>query len=422
MPNGEVEQMGIDAVALPFMAVVLPEINSQQCLNGRHKASNCVRCVHSCPVAAIQLSADHLPVLGEDSCVRCGACVTTCPTDVFQSTHKLESKLLQTVAQLPNAPIALVCALHPSPSQTIAPGSLVVQHQRCLAALDPADLLALSNGGQRQVWLDDAPCANCPIGQVRQTIEASVTTCEKLGAAHNLEPAVRLVSQLPEETSVPPKLRTLIDGSQPKVSRRGLFRFLQAHQNQKPSFQPVVPSPSTSNKRQRLPQTIPASRSRLLAEIERLPQPVGKDLLAHDIPFATVSIAPEQCSGCSRCALLCPTGAIYIEKEANCFELNFQATLCIDCAICVAACPEDAVTLVEELSSNDLHTTSPHLLVHGTLRRCTSCGVPTLSHPQDGNQPRCHTCRQGAGIVTAQKDEAGLMVDLIMRSASFTQA
>jgi len=41
-------------------------------------------CVQVCPVDAIAMDADHLPVIDEEICIGCGACARVCPRQVIE--------------------------------------------------------------------------------------------------------------------------------------------------------------------------------------------------------------------------------------------------------------------------------------------------------------------------------------------------
>ena len=168
----------MDGASFPFRGAVVVQ-QTERCLNARHRAAGCNRCVTLCPVAALTL-VDGKPVLDEEQCVKCGLCLHGCPTEVFTQANAAESQLIRTVEQLPRQPVALVCALHPTPQHTTTPVTTTVQHRRCLAALSLAQLLALSEDGERAVWLDDTPCRDCPIGQAQSHLQQTTATANTL--------------------------------------------------------------------------------------------------------------------------------------------------------------------------------------------------------------------------------------------------
>ncbi len=136
------------------------ELLPETCLNGRFRPRQCARCVAACPVDAIAV-AGAAPVVDAGRCIRCGICLHSCPTGVFSQRHAPENPLLFAAAQLGTAPLAVACPLHPAPGRAPAACAAVLVHGRCLAALAPDQLLALSDGGRRTVYLDDSPCAAC---------------------------------------------------------------------------------------------------------------------------------------------------------------------------------------------------------------------------------------------------------------------
>ena len=48
----------------------------------------------------------------------------------------------------------------------------------------------------------------------------------------------------------------------------------------------------------------------------------------------------EKCNGCTACAKICPTGAVYGEKKKSHW---IDADICIDCGVCGKLCPAGAI-------------------------------------------------------------------------------
>lgn len=390
-----------------------PSVRSWLCLNTRHQRAGCTRCVDACPTDAIVLDAQR-PALQMDRCVHCGACVPVCPTDVFTQPNPAETTLALSLAQLPaSAPLELICPQHPATGETPAPVAATVRQRRCLAALSAEHLLELSGNGARSLWLDDSICQNCPIGQLQATIARSVATASGLLAACGLLQALALHSTDTDRLLAEPVQRPVLDGMQPKLSRRGFFgalrqmaqdRIEQAQQEEPaPMLRPAAPVD------QRLPQQLPESRKRLLARLAQLSLAdkdaaamAGRAISLEKLPFARVEVDKEACAGCGLCVRFCPTGALHFSGDAlglrrpgdapQPFALSFRASLCIDCGLCVTACPEDAIAFRDELSVSALLAAEWDLLVEGELVACGECGAPTAARPDD--KPRCHVCRQ----------------------------
>lgn len=409
----------------------LPTVRGALCLNTRHRGANCTRCADTCPVDALPL-VQGLPHLVDEACVACGACLAACPTDAITQTRPPEPTLLQTLDNLPPVPLLLACPLAPAEDGVTAPVAAVVRHARCLAGLDVGHLLAATGGGQRTIWLDDRPCATCPIGRLHQTIHATAQAADTLLQGFGHPPRIFLYSAHPEAHLPAPHPRPVLDGMQPRLSRRDLFRSLgrmardrvsQALDEAPPMVLPGAPV------EMRLPKRLPESRRRLLQELARAaqahPPEMWTDWLpAHAIPFADIQVDPALCSGCGLCARFCPTEALVFLSDSPLalnrndppqpFQLAFRAGLCLDCNICQAACPEDAVAKGDWLAPGDLLDEEWSLLVEGSLVACEVCGAATAPRPGDPG-PRCYACRGGAGVVRPLHDGAGLLDDLRRR-------
>lgn len=56
-----------------------------------------------------------------------------------------------------------------------------------------------------------------------------------------------------------------------------------------------------------------------------------------------ISLDRDRCVDCGACTSVCPTGALYLDR--NTFEVKLKPDQCIACGECVKACPRRAITL-----------------------------------------------------------------------------
>ncbi|RME58361.1 MAG: 4Fe-4S dicluster domain-containing protein, partial [Caldilineae bacterium] len=286
-----------------------PQVRAESCLNARHRHADCTRCVDACAPAAIALE-DRLPELDPDLCVHCGACVATCPTDVFSQLSPPEKTLALTFEQLPGAaPLELICSLVEPAKTTHAPVAARVQHRRCLAALTPEQLLTLSGDGARPLWLDDSACAACPLHPAHAVIRASVATVNGLLAAVGRTPSLALHTEDADRLLDEPIQRPVLDGMRPQVSRRGFFgalrKMAEDRVEQALEEEPAPMLRAAAPVDQRLPRQLPPSRKRLLDRLARLASfeeaaeaPLDREVPLAGLPFAAVHVDPAACSGC----------------------------------------------------------------------------------------------------------------------------
>lgn len=403
------------------------EIRAARCLNARHAAAGCRRCVDACPTAAVVVHA-LVPVVEPDRCVDCGACASVCPTDAVALSDLAERRFVDSVNSTVVDRVTVRCGF--APESPVGVDGVVVQHGRCLAALAPDRILALVAGG-RTMTLDLSSCESCRIGTSADVvIDTARAVNVWLGVATASDRAavdVRLEAGAPS-AAPPTVVGTVIDSRRPRLSRRGWFsaarrraatvveRAVQAD----PAPMRLTHGPASM----RLPRELPSSRRRLLDSVDAVV--IGSSGARRDrtVDIASVAVAEVQvdsgrCSACGLCATYCPTGALEFVLsscgDGGTFELSFQAAQCIDCGICAAACPEFAVRFGTRIDEERLLARSWSPVASGILTRCADCGLPT-AHRADDDAPRCFSCRLGSGPVSALRDEAGLMRDLLART------
>jgi len=382
-----------------------PQVEPKTCLNNRHRDAGCQRCVDACPTTALSLSEVTGPtagttdviVLDMEQCVGCGLCLRLCPTNVFQQRSSPEIKLLDAFHNLrPSEPVELTCPQNEQPHLSRVPNSTVVRAPRCLSALSVPLLLAL----QKRVstlWLNDAVCESCPIGQTQPYIADSAIAANMVLAAFGQPSTLRTYTGNNGALGLPAE-RPLLSGEEPVYSRRDFFGSLGRLTRQaavavlSESLTPPEPAgPRPVD--QRLPHKLPENRRQLLSALRVLGTPAETQIDLRQISAATVSVDGDKCSACGLCARFCPTGALEFLSDETHFVINFLPAACVDCGICDLICPDDAVSFAYEDSIAPMIKTEPGHLVAGNLVPCARCTQPVAGTDESDAPVYCYVCR-----------------------------
>jgi len=345
-------------------------LDAARCLNRRHKARACAEC-QACPTDAI-VFADGVPTaLDETKCVTCGLCASVCPSGAF-ATHPHDAALLDAVAAYPIVELACKRA-----TETRAPNVERVMTVACLARLNHDVLVALGAEHAR-AWLNDVPCAECPIGaRAYPRIVALVNAARRTLSAWQRDMALALYTLTEAELGTP---RALTQSAPTELSRRELFSFLRGNLGRAAGMVVaatlnVAPSQAPSTPAfERAQATLGVPPANLTGE-----------------RFATIRV-DEACTACGLCAKQCPTRAIEFRADAGYFVLDFHAHQCLGtaCRICELYCLPRVLTIEPGVASQVWHAREPIHLRTGQLALCTKCQT---AFALVADESLCPTCR-----------------------------
>ncbi len=380
------------------------KLDVSRCLNFHIKSTVCAACVEVCPVEALTFTGDvNAPIaLNDEICTRCGACVSACPTGAFDQPRldEEQSNVTRTLRNLQGAPVELTCPQHPGEDESRAPVEAVVDVGRCLSSLTVSRLLSWVKQLEKDIWLNDRMCSDCPIGEVSAHISVLADYANRFLETWGRKERIHLTSELDE--SIAPKKADFYDGQQPALSRRDFFSALgrMALKTASVLIEESLPVPLSGADKE-----VPEERMRLRAVLDSFGEPAHEQMDVSYMPFANVVVS-ELCSGCDICTRICPTDALTykLDESGEYFLLNFLDADCVGCNRCAIVCPEQAIQLEKMVESRRLVDPEPRPVMTGKLVPCSVCGRPTRKRPFD-EEPVCYICRAQSKSKVDWKEE-----------------
>jgi NAD-dependent dihydropyrimidine dehydrogenase PreA subunit len=351
------------------------QVNPARCLNARHKARQCEKCL-ACPTDAISLISGARVELDARRCVECGLCASVCPAHAFTPNGSSDDAILDAVAEYSNIEFACKRAV-----ETRVPNAERVMTLACLARLS-SDLLIAAAAEHANVWLNDSLCAECPLGKrAHPQIVALIDAAKHLLAAWNRE---QIIKPYTDAELASPRRLTRARASGAEMSRREMFSFFRDHVGRAAG---MVVAASLGRARVAKPQAAAETQS-----LERALMKLGKPLSEYiaDTRFATIEVAAS-CTACRVCAILCPTRAIEYRETEGYFVLAFHARACLgaECGLCQIACQANALKLTPGAARDALESREEHILRAGALTICGKCQTPFATEPGEINCPMC---------------------------------
>ncbi len=364
-----------------------------RCVAVRNRNSTCRKCVDVCIADAIEVGNNELKV-SNGACVACGSCVAVCPTGALIALDPMAEDLAVDIAGAVRAAgegrAVFACARMAARNVGDPDKYAAVP---CLGRMVEEDILDLAAHGASEVILVDGTCKTCKYRATGPAIDTTVATARALLDAQGCAMPITRTSEFPPD----------ILGDTMKArgaARRGFFTSAtsmakdvamtaaekaiadalnQRQQNKMATLRERLGVGKTG----RLPQFEPERNYRLLDAMDALGQPV--EPVIDTRRFGSVSIDPEECTGCGMCVMFCPTGALrYAEQEeekpaaspkpvlaslakeeeddTGFRAVEFSAADCTQCRLCADACLQGCIAVSSVVETAELFDFEPRPL------------------------------------------------------------
>ena len=340
-----------------------------RCVAVRNRNASCRKCVHACPVGAIDVTANEL-TLSASTCIACGACAAACPTEALVPVAPTDGDLLrdaQSTADRNGGTAVIACAR--IASKRIADPQRFAEVP-CLSRVDEALVVQLVAGGASSVLLVDGNCATCKHRVCVPAMEAAVLHADSLLEAHGSDVRVQRRTGFPDDMAA-----ESTDGLY-GATRRGFFSqaagaaketaLSAAKAKLESELGYKVDEPSIGARLRvtadgTLPQLSMARHEAAINALYALGQPDGCDLKTR--LFGTVDIDVGKCNACGMCAVFCPTGALSrdpADKPSDKLRyFEFSAADCVQCGLCADVCWKGALKLSATVPADELYDFEP---------------------------------------------------------------
>ena len=383
-------------------------LHEERCLMERDLHASCTRCANVCPVDAVVVGMERGeavapaanygsvtkdgpagPRIDDEACVRCGRCVTACPTGALLAVAPLDDDtLLDAAARAGAAAGAQVeasagedegvradadggaAAVARAAEASAVAGFACEQAVRagridaertvtlpCLAWVDEALIVHMACAGAQRIALLTAPCAACEhaaavadlpsvVHEAQRILDTWGFACE----AYTVDTMEDVAASEDEEAAG-------------EVSRRGLFAQARSALVDAATDAAAAQVEALAGKRaaDAPPPEPDRRRWQLLDDLHAAGLPADDATVPRTLA-PRVDIDVERCSGCALCAEFCPTQALRKVGKVRGGRtlLEFDAALCRDCATCTDTCRYEAVSRSETLTVRELFALDPH--------------------------------------------------------------
>jgi len=275
----------------------------------------------------------------------CGACVTLCPTDVFEAKNPSDEEIIcfSENKKKENAREIVFACEH---IQSKEPHFREVP---CLARMDFSLLLSCFTHTSASVKLIHGHCEKCHGNALKKVFEKSITDVKHIHPNVQIE----LLSLDEYVTKKDEKIEGIT--KEGHLRRRMLFSLLGKKPASSESEILTVQYPLVFKDN--------LYKQHSFKKHDRLRRFIGlmqDQLSATSMIGAKPTIDPLCCKECSICTKVCPTGALGM-NEVKEFGIDYTASECIACHMCADVCFAKAISFVPK-TMDDMFKNEPTVL------------------------------------------------------------
>lgn len=333
------------------------EVDSTRCLHSRYKNSSCTKCVDVCPEDAISLKKEF--AFSISHCQECMNCISVCPTGVFW-----DRKTVQRYESITKRPTVMFSCNKQGNSREHVLFS-------CLKHLKPTHLLyGLVHSEEVNILLDEAECRSCSSYQtgVVEYVKELIEEVNRISIIENRDVILQGKENLDRSS-----------GSMEVMTRKQLFEMLK-NRTVSSTIEPLIPNVVRKDGKGKLTLH---HEERLLNSLLDKYGCADLDISGELFNKAKVKVK-DNCDGCGKCSLFCPTGSLSAETKNGIFYLSQKVETCLNCGLCKESCSYKAIELEYRFSLGEIR--NKYIRKEIKMTKCSECGK---SVPKGGKCAEC---------------------------------
>ena len=327
-----------------------PRVNSTMCVSAVSKnRAACTRCVDVCPVDALSFNVTTLRV--DDTCIRCGLCAASCPTEAFQIRKNaplaLYDKIARAAAAYEQCYVTCTRAIDriPEPNEIVVP---------CMGAVSREvwfDLLC--DFSNLSVYLPLGACDECRVSTGEDTLGDAIAVAEEWSGesvglevdeadlTHELTRAYKRSQFVSSVTQAGTRLVTR--GNPALAGAQAVANRLKNHSAQITELQKTLERAVGTQSVQGKHRILTRKRRLVMAALQKYAD------LADEMTMEFPSVDTSLCTMCGECAKACTVHAL--EQDGS-GRVLVEPSYCVNCGACAVVCVEGAITMVEHDASD----------------------------------------------------------------------